>query len=74
MKQHQFSLIIDTRFPRLDKRTTVSACRAVLFEGLTAYAAERAYGCPPGTVGRYVNKIHAELAFCEEVVNHAKKD
>lgn len=71
MTPEQFDLIVDQRFPRLNT-ATIDACKAVIIGGLSAYSAEDAYKCGRGTVSRYVNKIHAELAFCEEVANHAK--
>ena len=71
MTPEQFDIITDQRFVRLSS-ATIAACRAVIIDGLSAYNAEDAYKCCRGTVSRYVNKVHAELAFCEEVVNHAK--
>lgn len=73
MTPQQFDLIVDQRFERLNS-ATIAACRAVIINGVSAYSAEDAHKCGRGTVSRYVNKIHAELAFCEEVANHAKKD
>lgn len=73
MTPQQFDIITDQRFARLNS-ATIAACRAVIIDGVTAYKAEQAEDVPRGTVSRYVNKIHAELAFCEEVANHAKQD
>lgn len=73
MTPQQFDIITDQRFARLNS-ATIAACRAVIIDGLSAYSAEDAYNCGRGTVSRYVNKIHAELAFCEEVANHAKQN
>lgn len=70
MTPQQFELIMAARFGRLNEATT-AACRAVIIDGITAYKAEQAEDVPRGTVSRYVNRIHAELAFCEEVASHA---
>jgi hypothetical protein len=71
MTPEQFELIVGERFARLNTATVV-ACRSVILEGESAYSAEDRFKCSRGTVNRYVNKINAELAFCEEVANHAK--
>lgn len=73
MTPQQFDIITDQRFARLNS-ATIAACRAVIIDGMSAYSAEDAFKCGRGTVSRYVNKIHAELAFCEEVASHAKQD
>lgn len=69
MTPKAFRLITGTRFPRLDS-ATVQACEYVIFRGWTAYAAENANNCKRGTVSRYVNKIHAEHDFCQEVARY----
>lgn len=69
MNQAQFNLITAQRFPRLSPQT-VDACRAVIIDGATSYAAEQAFKCSKGTVNRYVLKINAELSFCEEVAGN----
>lgn len=71
MTPQQFDIITDQRFARLNS-ATIAACRAVIIDGLSAYSAEDGHKCGRGTVSRYVNKIYAELAFCEEVANHGK--
>ena len=71
MTPEQFDLIVDQRFERLNS-ATIAACRAVIINGVSAYSAEDAFKCGRGTVSRYVNKIHAELAFCQEVAANAK--
>ena len=73
MTPEQFDFIVQQRFGRLNSATT-AACRDVIINGVSAYSAEDAHKCARGTVSRYVNKIHAELAFCEEVMNHARKN
>lgn len=72
MTPEQFDFITDQRFERLNS-ATIAACRAVIINGVSAYSAEDAHKCGRGTVSRYVNKIHAELAFCEEAVAKAQK-
>ena len=72
MTPEQFDFITDQRFGRLNS-ATIAACRAVIIDGLTAYSAEDAFKCGRGTVSRYVNKIHAELTHCQEVVAKAKQ-
>ena len=62
MTPEQFDLIVDQRFDRLHP-ATIDACRAVIIDGWTAYAAENANNCKRGTVSRYVNKIYAEHGF-----------
>tara|TARA_R100001377_G_scaffold82536_2_gene63015 strand:- start:1419 stop:1634 length:216 start_codon:yes stop_codon:yes gene_type:complete len=71
MNQQQFDLIVDQRFARLNT-ATIDACRAVIIDGLSSYSAEDAFKCGRGTVNRYVLKINAEMAFCEEVASHAE--
>lgn len=71
MTPEQFDFIADQRFERLNS-ATIAACRAVIINGVSAYSAEDAFKCGRGTVSRYVNKIHAELAHCQEVVAKAQ--
>lgn len=59
-------LVAAHRFPRLSPKV-VEACRDVIVHGVTAYAAEDKHGCKRGTVARYVNRITAELSYCEAV-------
>lgn len=66
MNEKQFDLITAKRFPRLSPQC-VQACREVIFDHTTAYSAETRQGLVHGSVSRYVNRIHAEFAFCEEV-------
>ena len=66
MTPKAFKLITEKRFPRLDP-ATVAACKAVIFDGLTSYAAENAHGLTRNNVNRYVNRIYGEYSFCEEV-------
>lgn len=72
MNKKQFDLITSQRFDRLSV-ATIAGCRAVILDGMSAYKAEDEFKCGRGTVSRYVNKIHAELAFCEQVAAHAKE-
>ncbi len=69
MTPQQFDLIIKWRFSRLSK-ATVNACKLVIINGVSAYAAENYYSCNRGTVSRYVNKIYAELELCEMIASH----
>lgn len=73
MNEKQFNIITSQRFSRLNA-PTIDACRSVVLQGKSAYEAEKAFNCPAGTVSRYVNKIHAELAFCEQVAAYAKEN
>lgn len=66
MNAMQFELIRAHKFPRLDEKTA-RACHAVLVDGATSYAAEKAKGCTRGTVSRYVQRFTAELDYCKEV-------
>lgn len=73
MNKKQFDIITTQRFERLSV-AVIAGCRAVILDGMSAYKAEDEYNCCRGTVSRYVNKIHAELAFCEQVALYAKED
>lgn len=70
MNKKQLDLILCTRFPRLAPQTA-AACKAVILDGATAYAAEKAHNCPTSTVSRHVNNIYREFTYCQEVAAHA---
>lgn len=66
MNERQFDLIANRNIRNDDIK---HAAYDVLFNGVTAYRAERDHGCPPGTVARAVKSLNSHFDYCVAVVN-----
>ena len=57
---------------RLRGKKTIAACRAVLVDGLTAYAAAHKIGASEGTVSRALGKLRRPLcSHCGQPIRSA---
>lgn len=61
MNTRQFSLIADKVLRKPSQR---KAAFEVIFEGSTAYAAERKHKCTPGSVSRSVDIVKKHFDHC----------
>jgi len=68
MKKAQFKAIAATKYIKL-KQERIEAVKDVIFNGLTASAAERKHELQAGTIARDVKRIEA---FFETAVNVTK--